>query len=273
MIKKERLNYVIEVVFFLLSLFILVPVYMLLINSFKTSGDALTMSLSLPEEWHIIDNYVEMFDRGGVLIGIKNSFIVTLVSVTLIILLSSTTAFVLQRRKSRLSNGLLTFMIVGLIIPVQIIPSFFICRFFLLDDYIASIIMLTVSNLPFGIFLYVGYFKSIPTDIDESAIIDGAGPIRLFFTIIFPLVKPITVTLLIIAFMNVWNDFGTTIYFLNNSKEYTITLTMFNYFSTHSAEWNLVFANIIVGSIPVVFLYVALQKYIIKGMTEGAVKG
>ncbi|MNN66497.1 Inner membrane ABC transporter permease protein YcjP [compost metagenome] len=133
--------------------------------------------------------------------------------------------------------------------------------------------MLGVTNFFFFVMLYTGFFKSIPRDIDESAVIDGAGPLTLFFKIIFPLLKPVTVTLIIITFMNVWNDFGITIYFLNSPSNYTITLTIYNFLGTYSSQWNLIFANIVVVSVPVVLLYLLLQNYIIDGMTAGSVKG
>ncbi len=122
-------------------------------------------------------------------------------------------------------------------------------------------------------FPYTGFYKSIPRDIDESALLDGCSILRLLFSIVFPLVKPVTVTVIIISFMSVWNDFSIAIYFLNSPKKYTMVLTAYNYFGVHSADWNLVFGDIVLVSLPVVILYFALQKYIVAGMTAGAVKG
>ena len=117
---------------------------------------------------------------------------------------------------------------------------------------------------------YFGAFKGVPVQIDESAFIDGSSIGRLFFTIIFPVLKPVTATI-IISFMNVWNNFNLTLYFLNSPK--TFTLTIYNFMSTYSSDWNLVFANVVVCSLPVIVVYLALQKYIISGMTSGSVKG
>lgn len=123
------------------------------------------------------------------------------------------------------------------------------------------------------VFLYSGFLSSVPKDLDESAIIDGAGPLRMFFQIIFPLLKPVTVTVIIVSFMSVWNDFGISIYFLNSSENYTISLTIYNFFGIHNSDWQLIFANVVATSIPVVALYLFLQRYIISGMTSGSVKG
>jgi raffinose/stachyose/melibiose transport system permease protein len=121
--------------------------------------------------------------------------------------------------------------------------------------------------------MYIGFLKSIPSSIDEAAIVDGCNSLQLFFKVIFPLLKPMTITLFILNFMNIWNDFGTTIYFLNSSENYTLTLTIYNYFSTHSSDWNLVFADVVAVSLPVIIIYFSAQKHIMSGMTSGAVKG
>ena len=115
--------------------------------------------------------------------------------------------------------------------------------------------------------------RAFPRDIDEAAILDGCGSLTLFFRVVFPLLKPMTVTLFILTFMNIWNDFGTTIYFLNTSENYTLPLTIYNFFSTHSSDWNLVFTDVVIVSLPVVLLYFCAQKQIMSGMTSGAVKG
>lgn len=264
---------ILESIAVLLSFLILVPLYMIVIGSFKDKAGASNMNFALPLKWHIFSNYSEMIKNGGVLIGLKNSFFVTILCVTLLVFICSMSAFVLQRRKTGFSNTLYNLIVLGLIIPLQIIPAYFICYYLNISSYMAAIIMLAVTNYSFGTFLYTGFFKSIPRDIDESAILDGVGSFRLFFNIIFPLIKPVTVTLIIISFMSVWNDFGTTIYFLNSPSNFTVTLTVFNFLGTYSSDWNLIFANVVIVSLPVVVLYLVLQKYIIDGMTAGSVKG
>ncbi|MNE16888.1 L-arabinose transport system permease protein AraQ [compost metagenome] len=273
MTKKNISHYILEGFALLLSLLIVIPLYFIVINSFKDTAGASLMSLSWPENWAIIDNYRQMITEGGVLTGFRNSLIVTGFTVLLIILCCSVTAFVLQRRNTSASKTIYVLILLGLMIPLQIIPSYFVLYYFHIKTYVAAIMMLGVTNFSFGVMLYTGFFKSIPRDIDESAVIDGAGPLTLFFKIIFPLLKPVTVTLIIITFMNVWNDFGITIYFLNSPSNYTITLTIYNFLGTYSSQWNLIFANIVVVSVPVVLLYLLLQNYIIDGMTAGSVKG
>lgn len=256
-----------------LSLTILIPIFMVVINSFKDSKEASLMKLTLPTTFHIIENYKEMIESGGILTGFVNSIIVTIISVTLIIMFSSALAFYLQRSKSKFSKAMLTLIIMGLVFPLQIIPAFFLCDLLGLPNYFGAISILTVVNIPFCVFTYTGYLKGVSTNIDEAGIVDGASPLTLFFRIILPLLKPVTVTNIIIAFMSVWNDFGISIYFLNNSKNYTLPLTIYNFTSTHSSDWQLVFANVVVVSLPVLIVYLLLQKHIISGMTSGSVKG
>jgi len=273
MTRRKSLRLLPEIIGVLASLIVIIPFYMIVINSFKSKEEAAAMNLKLPTEWHILDNYEQMFQQGNVLIALKNSVILTVVCVLLIILLCAMTAFVLQRRKSKLSGVMSSFILLGLVIPGQIIPTYFICNYLHLTSFIAASIVLIAANIPFGVFLYIGYYKGIPAEIDESAMLDGCGSFRLFFSIIFPLLKPITVTLFIISFMGIWNDFGTTIYFLNSSENFTLTLTIYNFFGTHSSDWNLVFANVVAISLPVILVYFCAQKQIMSGMTAGAVKG
>lgn len=261
------------IVLWILSLLILIPMYMVVINSFKTKTEAADMNLQLPSQWHILDNYSQMIQEGGIGVGLRNSVIITLVCVSVVVITSSMAAFVIQRRKSKVSSVINSIFLVGIMLPIQIIPTVYFCKFLKMTSYLSAIATLIVANISVAVFLYTGFLKSIPRQLDESAILDGAGPLRLFFQIIFPLLKPVTATAIIVTFMSVWNDFGTSIYFLNSSKDYTITLTIYNFFGQHNSDWQLVFANVVVACIPVVLIYLFLQKYIISGMTAGSVKG
>lgn len=255
------------------ALIILIPIYMVVINSFKDRKEAAMMNIKLPSSWHVLENYKEMFIEGGILRGFLNSMGITVICVLLLVLLCSAMAFVLQRKKSLFSKAINMVVIFGLVLPVQIIPTYFVCNFFHLPHVLAAVLVLVVANMSFTVFLYTGFIKSIPLEIDESAWLDGAGQVQLFFRIIFPLLQPATITAIIINFMAVWNDFGISIYFLNSARNYTLPLTIYNFFGNHSSDWQLVFANVVLSTLPVAIVYLILQKYIISGMTAGAVKG
>lgn len=262
-----------EVVIALLTLPVLVPFYMLVVNSFKNKAEAAEMNLKLPVHWNIINNYVELINTGNLLTGLKNSLILTIIPTVLIVLITSIAAFVIQRRKQKLSGVLFNLFIMGMILPSFIVPTVIIVRTLHIPSIMGVIFIFITGAIPVSIFLYVGYYKSIPRELDESAVIDGCGMSRLFYQIIFPLVKPVTATLVIITTLGLWNDFGTSIYLLSGEANQTLTLTMFYFFGPHQADWNLVFACIVVVTLPVVILYFSLQKYIVSGMTGGAVKG
>lgn len=272
--KKRRLLEKVRTVFLcLLSMVILVPVYFVIINSFKSQKEAGLMNISWPTQWYALENYRTMLSAGNIFRNFWNSCYITAIAVAVVILCSSMMAFVVSRRKSRFSTALNTLVILGMVFPVQIIPTYFVCKYLHLSSIPAAIVVLITANLSFSAFLYLGYMKSIPKEIDESAWIDGASQLTLFFKLIFPLMKPVTVTSLIITFMSVWNDFGISIYFLNNSKNMTLPLTIYNFSGSYNSQWQLIFANVIVASLPVAVLYLVLQKYIMTGMTAGAVKG
>lgn len=264
---------ILNVFLWMLSLLILVPIYFAVINSMKNQKEAGLMNISFPTEWQGLQNYAKMLEIGNILRGFRNSIVITTISVLIVILASSMLAFVIVRRKSSFSTFLNTMVILGMVFPLQIIPTYFVCRYLFLSNIPSAICVLTVCNLSFSTFLYIGYTKSIPREIDESAWMDGAGQLTLFFKVIFPLMKPVTVTSLIITFMSVWNDFGVSIYFLNNSRNMTLPLTIYNFYGSYNSNWELIFADVIITSLPVAILYLFLQRYIISGMTAGAVKG
>ena len=257
----------------LLSFVILVPIYFAVINSVKSQQEAGLMNVAWPTEWHFLENYSMVLKSGNILHNFGNSCFITIICVTTVLLTSSMMAFVIVRRKSTLSSVLNTLVVLGMVFPLQIIPTYFVCKYLHLGNTASAIFVLIASNLSFSTFLYIGYIKSIPREIDESAWVDGAGQLTLFFKLIFPLLKPVTVTSLIITFMSVWNDFGISIYFLNNSKNMTLPLTIYNFYGSYNSQWQLVFANVIIVSLPVTLLYLFLQKHIMSGMTAGAVKG
>ncbi|MFA9465547.1 MAG: carbohydrate ABC transporter permease [Velocimicrobium sp.] len=271
--QKRKSNYILSIILWLLTLIILIPVFMVIINSFKDRNEAAQMNIKLPTTWHIVENYKQMIVEGGVWKGLFNSLFITVICVLLLIILSSSMAFVLQRKKCLLSSVLNMTVIFGLVLPMQIIPTYFVCNFFHLGHVLAAILVLIVANMSFTVFLYTGFIKSIPVEIDESAWLDGANHMQLFFKIIFPLLQPVTITAIIINFMAVWNDFGISVYFLNSAQNYTLPLTVYNFFGNHSSDWQLVFANVVFATLPVAILYLVLQKHIIAGMTAGAVKG
>ncbi|WP_256761890.1 carbohydrate ABC transporter permease [Cohnella sp. WQ 127256] len=262
-----------EVVSLLISCVIAIPIYLVIVNSFKTGAEASDLGLSLPTKWSIWNNYTDVFVSAKIPQALWNTTILTVVSVFFIIIFCSLSAYFIQRRENRVSKLIQTIIIAGLILPSSIITTYMLMfDLNLVRTYLGVILLYIAGNYAFLTYVYIGFFHSIPRELDEAAIIDGVRPYGLFWRIIFPLLKPVSASVLIIAFMSVWNDFTTPFYFLNTASRFTLSLTVYFFFGQHSSDWNLVFADIIIVSLPVVILYLFLQRYIVEGLTAGAVK-
>ena len=158
-------------------------------------------------------------------------------------------------------------------IPVAFIPTYLILDVLqLFNSYLGLILVSATYGLPMSIFLYAGFMKSVPRELDEAAILDGCSPLQLVIRVIVPLVKPITVTLFIFNFIGCWNDIQVPLYF-SNTEKWNLPLTLYNFYGTYGSSWNLIFADIVLTVLPLLVLYLFCQKYIIAGMTAGAVKG
>ena len=256
-----------------LSLLIVIPLLIVVFGSFKNSEGAMRFTIVPPEIWHF-SNYTHVYVEGGIDKALKNSTIITVASVIVTIFASVLCAFYLARKADRLTKWLRSLFLLGLIIPMSVIPTVKLLQTFHLSGSFLGIIALYAAiNLSFSTFLYDGFIGSIPRELDEAAIIDGCGPYALFFRIVLPLLLPATTTNIVITATSVWNDFYLPLYFFNSSAKFTLPLSVYNFFGLYSRDWNYVFADLIITALPVTFLYLFMQRYIISGMTTGSVKG
>ena len=272
--KKEKVaNFIIEIFMWLLSLAIIIPLIMILLNSVKSVPESAVMSLRLPKEI-IWANFSEILKDDKILRSFINSVILCVGSCTLTLLFSSMAAFVLVRNKTKSNKIIYMIFLMGLVAPINYIATVKVLQFFhIINTYVGAILLYTAQYIPFTIFIYYGFIGSTPSNLDEAALIDGCKSHQVFFKIIFPLLKPVTVTALVLNLLNCWNDFVIPLYFLNSSKKWGMIMLMYNYFSQFVSSWNLVCAAMIINMIPIVILYIFGQKYLISGMTAGAVKG
>ena len=257
----------------LLSLFVLAPFYLVLVNSFKSKNESARMNLNLPREW-LFENYVTVFKKAKLLTGFTNSMIYALVSTTAGVLLCAMAAYILSRKRTRLNTFIYYFFICGLFFPVNYVTLVRVFQWLNLTNTRLGIILVFASGMiPFCVFTIFSFVETVPRELDEAAVIDGAGPLGLFFRVVLPLLKPTVITCFILQFMGVWNDFLTPLYLSSKSKLFPMTMSVYQFFGKESSYWNLVFADIVLTIIPVVVVYAIGQKYIIGGMTSGAVKG
>jgi raffinose/stachyose/melibiose transport system permease protein len=262
-----------ELLILLLSLIVLIPVAIMVFGSFKSSPEAAKLSLELPKQWHF-ENYKVVIEKGKIGRALLNSIFITGSSVFMVVLVSAMSAFYLVRRNNTLSKWVMQLYYLGLVAPMSIITTIKLLQWLDLSSTFFAVIMIFVSlSMPFSVFLFSGFIKSIPRELDESGIIDGCSPFRLFFWIIFPLLLPVVVTCAIVAFMTVWNDINVPLFFLNKSDKWTMPLTVYAFFGRYQRDWNLVFADLIISAAPVALFYFFGQRFIIEGMTAGAVKG
>ncbi|WP_313637118.1 carbohydrate ABC transporter permease [Paenibacillus sp. FSL K6-0276] len=271
--RKRYLNITKEVFAWVLSLVILVPFLMVLLNSVKSVTEAATMSLALPTEIKF-SNYVEVLKDKRIYTSFFNSLFLSTAASLITLIVSSMAAFVISRNRSRFNMVIYSIFLLGLVAPMNYVTTMKVMQILnIINTYTGVYLLYSAIFIPFTVFLYFGFIGSIPKELDEAAVIDGCKGGGLFYKIIFPLLKPVTVTAVIINFLNCWNDFVIPLYFLNSSGKWGMIMVMYNYFSTYISSWNLVSAAMILNLLPIIIVYAIGQKYIISGMTAGAVKG
>jgi len=271
---------ILEVALWVGTLFVFVPYLLVVLTSFKTNREAGLFQLTLPKEWHIIDNYSLVFEKGSVLLGFWNSVFISAISVAMILFAAMLLSYYIARaskissRHNKLTGWLYIFIVLGMTAPISLVTTYQLLTNLQLIGTKAGVIFIYGGMLiPFATFIFVGFFKTIPRELDEAAVIDGCGPLRLFFVIIMPLLKPVTFTCFILVFMAVWNDAQTILFFLGNSNDWTMPLMIYKFFGYYRADWNLIFGSVVLTTLPVLIAYLFGQKYIIEGMTAGSIKG
>lgn len=254
----------------------LVPFAFILLQAAKDTPDANRLQFSLPAQWQLWDNVVQVFQARDymLIIAFINSTILTVASVTLMVVFGSMIAFVLDRRKSRLNPLINTMVLAGLIIPPAVVPTIWVMQALQIFKTLPGLILIELAfGLSFTVLTMRAFVATIPREIDEAAIVDGAGPLRLFFRVIFPLLRSVIVTVVVVQSVFVFNDFQNPLYFLPGDANATVQLTLFNFQSQFVTQYNLLFANILIITIPPLILYLFFQRQIVAGMTSGAVKG
>ncbi len=271
--RRALSSIVLEIGLILVSLVIIVPLLIMVLGSFKTAGEAMSFNIDLPKNWRF-DNYLYVIQKANVPQAFGNSLLITSLAVAVCISFSALCAYVIARRDTRTSRGAYAVCLLGMVAPLQMVTTFALLKGLgLIGSYPGVILILVAAQLPWSIFIFSGFIKTVPLELDEAAIIDGASPLRLFAAIILPLLQPVVVTNIVIITMSVWNDFMIPLYFLNSPDKWTMPLTVYGFFGQYMSDWNYVFADLVLTALPVVILYLFAQRYIVAGMTAGSVKG
>jgi raffinose/stachyose/melibiose transport system permease protein len=274
---KARTNYLLSGLAILASLVVfVVPFVFIVLTAVKDRRQAAELGFTWPENFQLMQNLVDVLQARDYLLIIAyiNSTVLTVASVAIMAVTSAMVAYVLQRRRSRW-NGLVNFLVLaGLIIPPAVVPTIWVLQRLGLFRTMPGLILVEVAfGLAFCVLLFQAFIATIPRELDEAAIIDGAGPVRLFFRVIFPLLRPVIVTVVLVQSVFVYNDFVNPLYFLPGESNATVQLTLYNFSSQFTTQYNLLFMDILLITIPPLIAFLIFNRQIVAGMTAGAVKG
>jgi raffinose/stachyose/melibiose transport system permease protein len=277
-VKREKtLGWVIGIIAVVASIVVfLVPFAFIFVTSAKTPQDAANLDFTWPVQFQLWENIQAVLATRDfvVLRAFINSTTLTVFSVGIMVVLAAMVGYVLQRRRSRW-NPLINFLVLaGLIIPPAVVPTIWVMQSLGMFKQMYGMVLVNVAfGLSFCVLLFRAFVASIPRELDEAAIVDGAGPMRLFFTVILPLLRPVVITVIVVQAVQVFNDFTGPLYFLPGAENVTVQLTLYNFQSQMLSQWNLLFTNILLITIPVLVVYIIFNRQIVAGMTSGAVKG
>jgi raffinose/stachyose/melibiose transport system permease protein len=270
-LRYGRSTFLLEVVMIFVAVAFLFPVYALITLALKGRRQIANHPLSLPDPFttHNFSDAWRSASLGGALV---NSTVITAVSVVLLVLIGSVAAYWLARKATRLSYGLYILFLLGIVLPFQLgtIPLFKLMDSLgIIGTWQSMILFYTGIQLPFTIFLYTGFIRALPSDYDDAAAIDGASHFQAFTKIVFPLLRPITGTVLILNAVFVWNDFFTPLLYLGGSPNETVPVRIFGFVGQYVSDYGLVFAGLVLAALPIIVIFLLLQRYVIRGFASG----
>lgn len=258
-----------------LCLLFISPFYLVMTNSLKTQKGIFMDVTGLPvPPYFTMDNYRQAFIDLDFIHSFLNSLMITGLSTIIIIVFSSMAAWVLVRSRTKISTLMFFVFAAAMLVPFQsvMLPLVRVMGRLGFMNPAGIIFMYLGFGSSLSIILYHGFIKNIPQELEEAAIIDGCNPLQTFWLIVFPLLKPISVTVAILNTMWIWNDFLLPQLVINRPQWHTIPLRMFYFFGEYSKQWNLALAGLFIGMVPIIIFYFVAQKHIVKGITQGSIK-
>jgi len=252
-----------------------IPFWFMLVNALKDRKEANRLSIAFPESLRL-ENFTEVIREQNYMLlrAYKNSFILAFFAIILLILFSSMAGYVLQRRSDRKMSVANALILAGLMVPPAIMPTIWVLQALKLYKTMPGMVLIEVAlHTPFTVMLYRGFMSSIPVELEDASYIDGCSGWKTFWTVVFPLLKPVSATVTILNAVSVFNDFMNPLYFLPGSKNVTLQLTLYSFIGQFSSSYNLLFADVILIVLPMLILFFLLNDRIVEGMTAGAVKG
>ncbi|MFB5674766.1 carbohydrate ABC transporter permease [Paenibacillus terreus] len=272
-IKIGRL--LVEALLIVIGLLFLVPFYFLLVNSVKTFGEILSSSAALPSSLHF-SNYAEAWESINFPSAFGNSLLVTIVSNALLLLISSMAAYQMVRNNSLFNRILFGLLVSAMVIPFQsiMLPLMEISNVLSLNNSIPGLILCYLGfGAPLSVFLFHGFIKTVPIEIEQAARVDGSNRYGVFFRVVLPLLQPMIITVLILNTLWIWNDYLLPSLILTDPDKRTIPIATYTLFGQYTKQWDLALPALVLGILPIVIFFLALQKYVVSGIAAGAVKG
>jgi raffinose/stachyose/melibiose transport system permease protein len=254
----------------------LVPFLFVVLQAAKTPAEASDLSFAWPTQWLFFQNLVDVLQNndGIVLRAFVNSTVLTVFSVAITTVLAAMVGYVLQRKPSRWNPVINFFVLAGLIVPPAVVPTIWVLQGLGLFKTMPGMILIEATfGLSFNILLFRAFVATIPKELDEAAVIDGSGPIRMFFRVILPLLRPVLVTVIVVQAVVVFNDFAGPLYFLPGDDNATVQLTLYQFQGQNQSYFNLLFMDILLITIPPLVMFIFFNRQIVAGLTSGAVKG
>ena len=277
---KKRKSVVANVLVILMAILWLFPVYIVFVNSFKNRAELYENMLAWPKSFSF-EYYEKAMKKMKFVHAFGNSLFVTIISILIIVVLASMTAWMLVRANNLLSKIIFSTFVATMLIPFQTLMMPLMqemgwirdnLHIQMLDNRLGLVYMYIGFGASMAVFLYHGFVKSIPVSLEEAATIDGCTKFGVFWKIVFPMLKPTTMTVIILDVIWIWNDYLLPSLVLSSKANRTIPLSTFFFFGQFTIQWNMAMAGLILTIIPVVIFYLCAQKYIIKGVAAGAVK-
>ncbi len=273
--KSRKGNFVIEIIMILVALLFLAPFYFLFTNSVKSFGEILSNAASWPSQFHW-DNYSKAWELARFSEAFRNSAVITILSVILITLFSAMAAYKMVRSNTRFNRILLMLFVMSMVVPFQtiMIPVLKVVNTLGVNNSIWGLLLTNLGlSLPMAIFLFHGFVKSVPLEIEEAATVDGCNPITVFFRIVMPLLKPMMMTIIVLNTLGIWNDYLLPSLILQNPSLRTIPLATYSFFGQYTKQWDMALPALTIGILPIVIFYLLLQRHIVEGIAAGSVKG
>lgn len=272
--RKRIGSAVTSIVMIAISLVCAVPLWYIVINTFKTIADMNVNPLGLPNDW-TLDNYINAFKTVPILRSLWNTVIVTFFGVAIQVIVGALAAYGMILRKSRFTSAVGAVLMVAFVVPAQstLIPLYRMEAGVHLVNTLAGLVLIYLGGAVFCYFLIVGHMRSLPFELIEAARIDGAGPLRIFWNIVMPLIKPILTTVIVFQTMGTWNDFMNANVFISSSELRTIVLQVYNAVGQFSTDWPSFMTITVLALLPVFIFFIFCQKWIVSGLVAGSVKG